>query len=67
MCIGGSAPSAPKATPKPVQTKDLTEAATTARDKQKDKAKKSFGQQGTILTGGLGLGNTATAKPLLGA
>lgn len=66
MCVGGGKPSVPKAAPKPVQTKDLTEAATTARDKQKDKAKRSFGQQGTVLTGGLGLGSTSTDKPLLG-
>lgn len=67
MCFGGS-PSMPEVeTPaKPVQTKSVSEAATKARDNQKDKAKRAYGQQGTILTGGLGLGDTNTAKPLLG-
>lgn len=65
MC-SGSKPSMPKATPKPVQTKSISESATKARENQRTKALRSFGQQGTVLTGGLGLGSTSTDKPLLG-
>ena len=48
----GGAPSYDPPAPKPQaqQTKSVTEAATAARDTQKDKARKAAGLSGTILT-----------------
>lgn len=68
MCMvgGGGKPSVPPAPPKPAVEKNASEATTRARDNQRDRAKRAYGQQGAILTGGLGLGDTNTAKPLLG-
>ena len=63
---GGSAPEVPP-TPKAEVTKPVTEAATAARQNQKDKAAKAAGLRSTILTGegAMGGGNN-TGKTLLG-
>ncbi|MBQ9405235.1 MAG: N-acetyltransferase [Desulfovibrio sp.] len=65
---GGGDVSTPEvpATPKAEVTKPVTEAATAARQNQKDKASKAAGLRSTILTGeGLGSSNTQ-GKTLLG-
>ena len=49
----GSTPSYPDVvdTPAKQQTKNITEAATAARDAQRQKARKASGLRGSILTG----------------
>lgn len=72
LCGGGggkspSIPDAPPPPPKPVQSKDVTETVAAARNDQKNKARRAVGHQGTIMTGGLGLGDKAqTQKKTLG-
>lgn len=68
---GGSdyVPPAPEPTPKQQVQKPVTEAATAARQAQKDKASKAAGIQGSILTGVLNdnaAGTAAAGKRLLG-
>lgn len=66
---GGGSPDIPEVTttPKAEVTKPVTEAATAARDSQKDKAKKAAGLNSTILTGDSATATTSTAgKTLLG-
>ncbi|MBE6441854.1 MAG: N-acetyltransferase [Desulfovibrio desulfuricans] len=65
---GGSAPEVPP-TPKAEVTKPVTEAATAARQNQKDKAAKAAGLRSTILTGEGALGANGSnnqGKTLLG-
>ena len=72
MCGGGgggkgSAPSPPPTPPKPATAKDVTAAANSAEEDQRNRAKKYLGQQGTILTSPLGADpNASTGKQLLG-
>jgi len=66
---GGGSPDTPevKAAPKAEVTKPVTEAATAARQSQKDKAAKAAGLNSTILTGDSATATTSTAgKTLLG-
>ena len=66
---GGGTPYTPevKPVPKAEVTKPVTEAATAARQSQKDKAAKSAGLNSTILTGDSATATTSTAgKTLLG-
>ena len=68
---GGSAPSAPVVQPAPKQevTKPVTEAATAARQTQKEKANKAAGLKGSILTSDFapaGGQNGQQGKTLLG-
>lgn len=67
---GGSdyVPPAPAPTPKQQMRKPVTEAATAARQAQRDKAAKAAGVQGTILTSALNGGTAGAdyAKRLLG-
>ena len=62
----GGTPDMPEVapTPKAEVTKPVTEAATAARDAQKNKAAKAAGLQSTILTGNAA--NTSGGKTLLG-
>jgi hypothetical protein len=62
MCA--SKPSVPKVKtpPKPVQTKDVTDSVATARADQQSRAQSAVGRSGTIMTGGLGLGDEATTQ-----
>jgi len=67
---GSSTPAVPE-TPKAEITKPVTEAATAARDNQRDKAAKAAGLRSTILTGegamgGSGGSNSNQGKTLLG-
>lgn len=69
LCGGGgkSTPSPPPPTPKPATAKDVTAAANSAEEDQRNRAKKYLGQQGTILTSPLGAAqNESTGKQLLG-
>lgn len=66
---GGGTPDTPEVAPVPKAevTKPVTEAATAARQSQKDKAAKAAGLNSTILTGGNATATTSTAgKTLLG-
>ena len=57
LCGGGgkgSTPSPPPPPPKPATEKDVTASANAAVEDQKQRAKRSLGQQGTILTSPLG-------------
>lgn len=64
---GGSMPDV-KETPKQQTTKPVTEAATAARETQRDKARKAAGISGSILTSPLDAqsGATGQKKTLLG-
>ena len=63
----GSTPSPPPPTPKPATAKDVTAAANSAEEDQRNRAKKYLGQQGTILTSPLGAAqNEPAGKKLLG-
>ena len=71
MGFGGSSPSAPPAPvyvppPKPEVPKPVTEAATAARDRQKEKASKASGIKGSIFTSPLQTSGTGETKSLLG-
>ena len=68
MSFGGGASTPEVApTPKAEVTKPVTEAATAARQSQKDKAAKAAGLNSTILTGDGATATTSTAgKTLLG-
>lgn len=69
MGFGGGGADIPEVTttPKAEVTKPVTEAATAARDSQKDKAKKAAGLNSTIFTGDSATATTSTAgKTLLG-
>ncbi len=60
---GYSAPTAPTYTPeKPEVSKPVTEAATAAREAQKDKAAKAVGIQGSVLTSILQEGSTSAGS-----
>lgn len=67
-CGGGSPPDPPKPPPPPKPLKDVTASTNTARANQKAKARKSMGQQSTLMTGGLGMDEKAktSTKKLLG-
>ena len=56
----------PAPTPKQQVQKPVTEAATAARQSQRDKAAKAAGIQGSILTSPLDIGTAASQKTLLG-
>lgn len=63
----GSAPSPPPPPPKPATAKDVTAAANSAEEDQRNRAKKYLGQQGTILTSPLGAAQYQSGgKKLLG-
>ena len=69
MGFGGGGASTPEVAPVPKAevTKPVTEAATAARQSQKDKAAKAAGLNSTILTGDGATATTSTAgKTLLG-
>ena len=71
LCGGGggkgSAPSPPPPPPKPATAKDVTAAANSAEEDQRNRAKKYMGQQGTILTSPLGAAQDQQGgKKLLG-
>ena len=69
MGFGGGGSSTPEVAPVPKAevTKPVTEAATAARQSQKDKAAKAAGLNSTILTGDSATATTSTAgKTLLG-
>lgn len=65
---GGGTPSIPEPTPAPKQEvqKPVTEAATAARQNQRDKAAKAAGIGGSIYTSPLNRADGATRKTLLG-
>ena len=68
---GGGTPDIPPAAPPPEKaqvSKPVTEAATAARQSQKDKAAKAAGIRGSILTDPMssGSGNGGQGKTLLG-
>lgn len=66
---GGGGVTVPEVTPTPKAevTKPVTEAATSARQSQKDRAKRAAGLNATILTGDSAMATTSTAgKTLLG-
>lgn len=58
LCGGGggkgSTPAPPPTPPKPATEKDVTASANNAVEDQRQRAKRSMGQQGTILTSPLG-------------
>ena len=65
----GGTPDTPEVAPVPKAevTKPVTEAATAARQSQKDKAAKAAGLNGTVLTGDSATATTSTVgKTLLG-
>lgn len=71
LCGGGGGkgktPEPPPPPPKPATAKDVTAAANSAEEDQRNRAKKYLGQQGTILTSPLGAApNATTGKQLLG-
>lgn len=69
MSFGGSSTpdyTPPAPTPKQQVQKPVTEAATAARQSQRDKAAKAAGIQGSILTSPLDIGTAASQKTLLG-
>ena len=65
--VGGGTPDVPAVTPVPKQEveKPVTEAATAARQSQKDKAAKAAGINGSVFTSPLSRSD-ATRKTLLG-
>ena len=65
---GGGTPGIPEPTPAPKQEvqKPVTEAATAARQNQRDKAAKAAGLGGSIYTSPLNRTDNTTRKTLLG-
>ena len=68
MCLGGSKPSVPDATPVPAPAQSADTAMQSARDNQAKKAAAAGGANSTIATSGLGDTSSAmTQKSKLGA
>lgn len=63
---GGYVPPPPPPPEKPQVSKPVTEAATSARQAQKDKAGKAAGLKGSMLTGPMESGGATAGKSLLG-
>lgn len=71
LCGGGGGkgktPEPPPTPPKPATEKDVTASANVAVDDQRQRARRSLGQQGTILTSPMGAApGQQTGKTMLG-
>lgn len=62
MCLGGSSPKVPAATPVPAPAQSADTAMNSARDNQAKKAAAAGGANSTIATSGLGDTGAATVQ-----